>query len=135
VCQVGTFLELLDMLGSIWDPHRYLPVVSDQGPGLIVLREQGPPGLVPPAHFPLCGGSPIKPSLFLRTVQVSHDHYPLQDWKDGAPVRGSIAILHLLQDAALGTLSQQTHHRRRISKPWMNSFVTLATNSPGVNVR
>jgi hypothetical protein len=108
-CARGSFCELLVEMDSIQDPHMYLPAVSDQCPGYVVLWEHGPLDSVLPGYFPLQGGSPIQPSQFPRIVQISSNHWQLPGWKARAQPWGSTAIPLPLQDAAFSILGPQMH--------------------------
>jgi hypothetical protein len=105
-------------MGSIQDPHGYLPAVPNQGPGYAEsFRRMGFWTRFYRAISHSERGFPIEPLQLPRIVQVSLDRWPLPDWMTGPPPQGSIAIPFPLQEAAFGHLDPYTC---RMSSPKMN---------------
>jgi hypothetical protein len=87
-------------------------------------------GLGSTKHFPLHGGSPIKPSSLPCIVRVSPDHWPLPGWKAEELPRGSTVIPPPLpRHSVWHPRSTDATLARRMSSPKMSSFVILATNT------
>jgi hypothetical protein len=109
VCPGASFCELLVAMGSVQDPHRYLPAVLDQGPCYIEsFRSMGLQMEFYQVIFYSKGALQSSHHHSHSIVQVSPHPWP-PGCKAEAPPPSSIVIPLPLQDAAFGALGPQIH--------------------------